>query len=123
MKIVEELGADDLAASRARRLIRGRLGDRVTPGSLADVLTIVTELVANAVAYGEGPTLGFCLELRFKRLKGSVTNRGRGTVQLATITPTSNRGLGLHMVDAIADDWRVVQADGRTTVAFELALN
>jgi anti-sigma regulatory factor (Ser/Thr protein kinase) len=108
------------AAHEARLLIRERLAEVIPATTLWDLLTVVTELVTNAVRHGHGGTIRIRLSVAANgKVSGQVENDGRGRVEPRPIDMTSASGIGLHIVGAIADRWRVF-VGGSTRVGFEL---
>ena len=87
--------------------------------TLYDVLTIVTELVANGVNHGDGRYVRVHLSVAGGSVLGDVENSGRGEPQPREIGTDGSR-LGLHIVDAIADDRRVILNEDSTIVRFVL---
>jgi anti-sigma regulatory factor (Ser/Thr protein kinase) len=109
------------AAHQARAQIRERLAEVMPASTLWDLLTVVTELVTNAVQYGHGDTVRIRLLVAANgKVSGEVENDGWGQVEPRPMDPTSPGGLGLHIVGAIADRWRVL-AGSSTRVRFELS--
>jgi len=87
---------------------------------LADLRTIVSELVENCVIHGTGATISLALEVdRDGSVRGSV---GDGSVPSPDIRPASREGddrIGLLIVDDLASRWGVDVA--AKVVWFELA--
>jgi anti-sigma regulatory factor (Ser/Thr protein kinase) len=115
-----QLASTAQAPYEARVLIRERLAEMIPASTLWDLLTGVTELVTNAVRHGRGGTVRIRLSVAASgKVSGEVENDGRGLVELQPIDLKSTSGLGLHIVGAIADRWRVF-AGRSTRVRFEL---
>jgi two-component sensor histidine kinase len=115
-----QLASTAQAPYEARVLIRERLAEMIPASTLWDLLTVVTELVTNAVRHGRGGTVRIRLSVAASgKVSGEVENDGRGLVELQPIDLKSTSGLGLHIVGAIADRWRVF-AGRSTRVRFEL---
>jgi two-component sensor histidine kinase len=115
-----ELPLTAQTAYNARALIRERLGEVLPATRLWDLLTVVTELVTNAVRHGDGDTVRIRLSVAADgKVSGEVENDGHGLVELRPIDTASASGLGLHIVGAIANRWRVFVGDA-TRVRFEL---
>jgi anti-sigma regulatory factor (Ser/Thr protein kinase) len=115
-----ELPLTAQTAYKARVLIRERLAEAIPATTLWDLLTVVSELVTNAVRHGDGDSVRVRLSLAPNgKVSGEVENDGYGLVELRPIDTASTSGLGLHIVGAIADRWRVL-AGRSTRVRFEL---
>ena len=115
-----ELPLTAQAAHYARALIRERFGEVIPATRLWDLFTVVTELITNAVRHGHGHTVRVRLTIAADgKVSGEVENDGRGNVELRAIDATSMSGIGLHIVGAIVDRWRVF-VDDSTRVRFEL---
>ena|SRR5688572_26610794 len=109
------------APQKARDLLRGKLADRVPATTLADVLTVVSELVTNAVTHGGGSEARLAVEVLSASVAGTVENDGHGIVQYEEPDPQALRGLGLHVVNAVATTWSIEHDHGPVTrVAFEI---
>jgi anti-sigma regulatory factor (Ser/Thr protein kinase) len=76
---------------------------------LADALLIVSELVTNAIRYGE-PDILLSLRKGPPHVEVAIQDAGRDMPMVATVAPdnTEPNGRGLLIVDALADDWGVV---------------
>jgi anti-sigma regulatory factor (Ser/Thr protein kinase) len=115
-----ELPLTTQTAYNARALIRERLGEVLPATRLWDLLTVVTELVTNAVRHGDGDTVRIRLSVAANgKVSGEVENDGYARIELRPIDTASASGIGLHIVGAIADRWRVFVGDA-TRVRFEL---
>ena len=120
MQFDVQLPATEESVREARDFVRERTGDRVPAVLLYDLLTVVSELVANAVRHGEGSQIGLSVEVCGDgRVLGEVENDGTGRVERRPISLGQSHGLGLHIVDALAERWNVA-GNGSTRVAFEL---
>jgi anti-sigma regulatory factor (Ser/Thr protein kinase) len=113
------------AAGQARRALRGRLVDAAQEPTL---LLLVSELVTNSVRHA-GIAEGDTIELRACAdeacARDEVCDAGRSASlpgkrepHYGTLEPG---GLGLVLVDEMADRWGVSRHDGETCVWFELA--
>jgi two-component sensor histidine kinase len=118
--LAAQLPSSAKAPYEARVLIREKLSEAIPATTLWDVLTVVTELVTNAVRHGPGGTVRIKLSVAASgKVSGEVENDGPGRVEPQPIDVKSTSGLGLHIVGAIADRWWV-SVDGSTRVRFEL---
>ena len=119
--IAVQLESGSEAAQEARGLIRRRLDEVLPATMLWDLLTVVSELVTNAVRHGDGDTVRVRLGVDADgNVTGAVEDDGRGRVELRPIDAAGTRGLGLHIVAALAERWWV-SLDDSTLVAFVLA--
>ena len=121
VRLREELESTPDAARRARELVREPLVDQLPAGTLADLLTLVTELVNNASEHGGGGPITISLAWSADEIVGKVQNPGARPPAASPITRDPNRGLGLHIVEAIADEWWPATVEGDTIVTFCLA--
>jgi anti-sigma regulatory factor (Ser/Thr protein kinase) len=119
---VIQLASTRYAAREARAQIRKRLGEVVPASLLWDLLTVVTELVTNAVRHGYGGSVRIKVVVSDRgKVSGEVENDGYARVEPRRLDrPTSTGGLGLHIVGAIADRWRVLSGSS-TRVRFEIS--
>ena len=120
MQFDVQLPATEESVREARELVREQAGERIPAVLLYDLLTVVSELVANAIRHGDGSEVGLSVEVCDDgRVFGEVKNEGTGRVERRPISLGRGHGLGLHIVDALAERWNVA-GDGATRVAFEL---
>lgn len=99
--------------------------DGALPSSVReDVLLLMTELVGNAVVHADvGADRSLRVELRrwLRRVRVEVVDPG---TSLTGIRPGSRRdgseGIGLFLVDRIADHWGVSHGASGTRVWFEI---
>ncbi|MFJ3669541.1 ATP-binding protein [Streptomyces sp. NPDC090106] len=98
----------------AREFTRRTLGEWELGHRRDDALSIVSELVANAVVHarpdgavpGHEPDVWLKLTLRGAHLVCSVTDSGRGLPEFArNESQWSEHGRGLRIVDALAEHW------------------
>lgn len=109
------------APALARDAIRG-LETSLSPALVEDAALLVSEVVTNGVKYGGDGELRLEIEAEADRLRAEIVDQGSGFEPLARadrdMTPSDEGGWGLHLVDALADDWGV--HEGSTHVWFEL---
>ena len=113
------LSPDRRAGWRARSALRQRFADRLPPRTLTDLITVVTELVNNAVAHGPGRPITVTLVMGGETIRGEVADQGNPAVAIPEIKK-ADRG-GLEMVDKLTSRWAVYE--GSTHVWFELPLD
>jgi anti-sigma regulatory factor (Ser/Thr protein kinase) len=115
-----ELDSTNEAPHEARQTIRARFAERLPAPALYDLLTVVSELVANGVRHGKGETVRVQIAVDGDgRIRGEVESDGSGTVAPRPVDLDRQTGLGLRIVAALVERWRVI-ADGTTRVRFEL---
>ena len=116
--IAEHFARTSAAPADARRMVATRFGELLGPETLEDVLLVVSELMTNAVRYGEG---GVQLRLAVKKdcVMGQVTDEGswfdRGPRQG---DPARVGGHGLRIVGHVAERWGI--GDDETNVWFHI---
>jgi anti-sigma regulatory factor (Ser/Thr protein kinase) len=114
-----DIPRDSTAPARARRAI-DRLSDRIDPALAPQVKLLVSELVTNAVKYGERDAVTLRIESDDPhRLRVEVVDHGEGFVPAARDRPATDiGGWGLHLVGTLSDRWGVCQ--GLARVWFEI---
>ncbi|MBR3837310.1 MAG: anti-sigma F factor [Clostridia bacterium] len=110
---------------------------QVTPAILADVKTMVSEAVTNAIVHGyrgrEGKKCFVFLELKFysdRTLMITVTDLGRGIDNVedamepffTTDREGERSGMGLPIMQAFSDSLRIRSRPGRTVVTMRKKL-
>lgn len=114
------LVAEPTSARRARRFVRDVLRPVRHSIPLDSVLLVVSELVTNAVCHGAGaPTL--VVDARPDRVRVEVRDRAPMRPARPARTEDEERGRGLMIVAAVADDWAVEPAGEGKVVWAELA--
>jgi anti-sigma regulatory factor (Ser/Thr protein kinase) len=115
LKLLPRLQASVEARSALRRAFSGRLPVK----SVESLLTIVSELVTNAVVHGPGKPIGLTVTAEPDgSIRGEVCDQGQGKVAIREIEDDRPGGMGLRIVRALADRWGVRK--GSTRVWFEL---
>ena len=113
------LQSDEDAAHQARRYVNG-LGDLLPPAVLADLRTIVSELVTNCFRHGTGREIELTVAVaRDGSVRGRVGDGGTARVEIVAPPPSRDTGLGLRIVDALVSRWGV--AGPSSDIWFELA--
>jgi anti-sigma regulatory factor (Ser/Thr protein kinase) len=112
------------AAWRARKVMQDELRGRIPVEMLGDVALLLTELVANGVRHGgagDDAELHVRFDVRPLALYVEVENPDHvpGRVGLRPPDLVGGGGLGLHIVERVADRWGVRETP-RTAVWFEL---
>ena len=115
-----QLDSEPEAATRARRAIDDRFARSLPKQLVVDLMTVVSELVNNAVTHGPGTPV----KLRLKggragdSVRGEVADDGVGRIAMREIDGIGG-GFGLHIVDALVDRWGVYE--GSTRVWFQMS--
>jgi anti-sigma regulatory factor (Ser/Thr protein kinase) len=112
------LSPDRMAGWRARQALRQRLARSVPPRTLIDLVSVVTELVNNAVTHGPGRPITVTLVMGEETIRGEVADQGNPSAAIPEIK--KSRGQGLELVDKLASRWAVYE--GSTHVWFEMPL-
>ncbi|MER0243431.1 SpoIIE family protein phosphatase [Streptomyces sp. HSW2009] len=100
---VWDLPPDGTAASIARRHVTREL-DRWGLSALADVSElIVSELVGNALRYGQGP--GQLRLIQYERLMIEVSDRGPDLPQIQHADVSDEGGRGLQLINMLCRQW------------------
>jgi anti-sigma regulatory factor (Ser/Thr protein kinase) len=113
------LEASDQAPAEARASVRGRFSALLSERTLGDLLTVVTELVANSVVHGPGAPIDLSVAIGDDgMIRGEVEDRGEGRVAIRETAEPGTGGLGLRLVDSLTERWGV--HEGSTHVWFDL---
>jgi anti-sigma regulatory factor (Ser/Thr protein kinase) len=111
------------AARRARRLADEFVREHGGEPRVTEFLVMVSEVVANAVRYGEPETdgrIGLRLEAEGHTLRAVVTDAGQAfTFERGVLDKSELGHLGLALVDGLADRWGL-SLDGKKAVWFEV---
>jgi anti-sigma regulatory factor (Ser/Thr protein kinase) len=122
MRVDLALESSPAAPAEARRALAA-LGRRIPYDRLADVQTIVSELVSNGVKYGPGHGIDVHVWLDdCTAVEGWVEDHGRGSLEARALADpgAGQGGLGLRIIDRIADAWGT--REGSSDVWFRLAI-
>ncbi|WP_407566276.1 ATP-binding protein [Streptomyces sp. 184] len=101
------------AVARARDFVVDLLAPGTDAGLADDIRVCVSELATNALRHTP-PGRDFLVRVlpRDGALRIEVHDAGSGTPHLCTPAKTDDRGRGLRLVDALADDWGVSGRSG-----------
>jgi anti-sigma regulatory factor (Ser/Thr protein kinase) len=106
----------------ARAAIRAAFGERLSKRVLNDLLSVVSELVNNAVEHGPGRPISLVVKLDAQAdlVRGEVVDEGDAHRSIPRIREATQGegGYGLRLVDVMTSDWCVVE--GSTSVRFEM---
>lgn len=125
-QVVKPLRPHPLSVGQARNFCARRLAsvldDRPdSPEIVADVATIASELVTNALTAGSS-AIELALALRPDAVYIEVADDAAGTVRPGNPEPTDPKGRGLLVVAALSREWGVTSADGSKLVWAEISL-
>ncbi|WP_328914760.1 MULTISPECIES: ATP-binding protein [unclassified Streptomyces] len=95
-----------ISAAKLRLWGLSQLGD--------DAKLLISEVVTNALRYGEGGEIEFRLVITLRGLLIAVNDGSAQRPQLSMVGASSETGRGLFLIAAFADDWGVCP-DGTTT--------
>ena len=128
-----EAGGDQLAlrldsrleaSAHARQALREAFAERLPERTFWDLLTVIGELVTNAVEHGPGSPISMTVTLDADSglIRGEVVDGGDGSQSIPRIREATERGggYGLRLVDAMTSEWAVVE--GSTTVRFAMPI-
>ncbi|SEP02610.1 ATP-binding protein [Actinacidiphila rubida] len=99
---------------RLRRISMAKLRVWGLSPILDDAKLLVSELVTNALRYGDGEEIEFRLVITLQGLMIAVNDNSPHRPELSVVGDTSETGRGLFIVAALADDWGV-SPDGTIT--------
>lgn len=107
------------APSQARREVAS-LASQIDPASVADVTTVVSELVGLSVAYGASRPIEVVLTVDDGKLVGSIRDHGPGPRAVVRAKKRHDDSLVLRIVDALVDDWGTDASE--TCIWFRMAV-
>ncbi len=119
MRAIYEIRVGMEGPARARHAVTGELPGLVAPDTLDELELMVSELVTNAMLYGETEESDtITLRLRVNHLvRCEVVDHGLGFTVPDDLEAT--RGRGLELVDRLAERWGVWHSTEGTHVWFE----
>ena len=113
------LSPDREAGWRARHALRQRFSGSLPPATMIDLVSVVTELVNNAVAHGPGRPITLALVLGEETIRGEVADQGNPAAAIPQIRKATETGAhGLELVEKLTSRWAVFE--GSTHVWFEM---
>ena|SRR5829696_5463863 len=92
------------APSEARRGLAPLAGALKEP-LLADLRTVVSELVTTSVAHGASKPIDLCLTVEGRSIEGTLCDDGPGARALVRARELRDNSLVLRIVEALVDDW------------------
>ena len=125
-QVVKPLRPHPLSVGQARNFCTRRLSSVLEPRGhyeevVADVATIASELVTNALTAGS-TMIELSLALGPSTVRMEVMDDASGTVAPSSPTITDTKGRGLMIVAALARDWGVSTGRGTKSVWAEIDL-
>jgi anti-sigma regulatory factor (Ser/Thr protein kinase) len=120
MRAIYSIDAEADGPARARRIVARELAGLVSAPILENLKLLVSELVTNGIVHGAGTSKDtVMLDLRANDgVRCAVTDHGAGFVPCDPAT--EHHGMGLKIVDKLADRWGIVRSQQSTRVWFEL---
>jgi anti-sigma regulatory factor (Ser/Thr protein kinase) len=113
------LSPDRAAGWRARHALRQRFSGLLPRATMIDLISVVTELVNNAVTHGPGRPITLALVLRDETIRGEVADQGNPAAAIPQIKKATEEGAhGLELVQKLTSSWAVFE--GSTHVWFEM---
>ena len=123
-----ELPAEAASAAAARRVVRALLvdvgphgGTRSDQGALDRVLLLTSEIVTNAILHARTP-LRLTASLDGGQVRVRVYDRLRLLPRLRSYPTDAGTGRGMHLVEALADQWGVEETANGKCVWFAVAV-
>ncbi|MEZ5215474.1 MAG: ATP-binding protein [Ilumatobacteraceae bacterium] len=109
----------------ARSFVRSTVEEMMSPDRLVDVELVTSELVTNAVEYGDGDEFIVSIDARDAELTLVVSGHTNGVPQPSVEMPSveSPRGRGLQIVHALCDSVIVDAARGVVSVECRFRLS
>lgn len=115
------LSPDRRAGRKARVAVRQRFNS-LPDATLTDLLSVVTELVNNAVEHGPARPITLTLVRRADSIRGEIADQGNPSAAIPQIKDKTEDGKGgLVLVDKLTSDWAVYE--GSTHVWFEMPVD
>ncbi|MFK0235344.1 ATP-binding protein [Streptomyces vinaceus] len=115
-RLPEPSGAG-LSCAEARESARDILaGLKLRPADMDDVLTVVTEMVANASRHAGGAT-AFQITARFGAVTVTVSDRSTAPPRIKPWAPDEPGGFGWRLVNRLATTEVHIHRDGKTITA------
>ena len=110
--VVTDLAPEPQSAPLARKAVRDVLGGSPLAGLVDAAELCVSELVTNAVLHA-GTAIQLEVGYAASVVRLCVRDQSPNAPMLVRHTETASTGRGLAMVAAVADDWGVLQHNGR----------
>lgn len=109
----------DRAPAEARRGMEF-LANRIDRASLADLKTVIGELVTISVAHGAGESIDLSVTVVDEEVEGVVFDNGPGAEAIRSARERSDGSMVLRIIDSLVDDWGT--NPGRTRTWFRMTV-
>ena len=109
------LGREMRSVRRARQWLTSFLGQQASAAQLDDAVLVISELVTNALRHGLGEVVVRASVADDSAVRLSVTDSGTEQPRLLPPDPQRIGGLGLRIVDDVAQSWGVATFPGGKT--------
>jgi anti-sigma regulatory factor (Ser/Thr protein kinase) len=96
------------------------LANRIDRASLADLKTVISELVTISVAHGAGQPIDLSVTLVGEEIEGVVFDNGPGAEAILSAQECSDSSMVLRIIDSLVDDWGT--NPGRTRTWFRMTV-
>jgi anti-sigma regulatory factor (Ser/Thr protein kinase) len=108
------------APAEARRGL-AVLSDLIDPGSLAEVRTVVSELVAISVSHGSSRLIDMRLTVVGSSLEGVIDDHGPAAAAIARLRQREEDPYALLIIDSLVEDWG--RTLGSSAIWFRMAVH
>jgi anti-sigma regulatory factor (Ser/Thr protein kinase) len=83
------------------------LADRIDRASLADLKTVISELVTISVAHGHGEPIDLSVTLVDEEIEGIVFDNGPGAEAILRAHERGGSSMVLRIIDSLVDEWGI----------------
>jgi hypothetical protein len=108
----------DEAPAEARRGL-AILSERIDPGSLAEVRTVVSELVAISVSHGGSKLIDIRVDVAGGEVEGVVDDHGPAARAIGRARQRQEDPFALLIIDSLVEDWGT--SSGGSAIWFRMA--
>lgn len=107
-------------APRQARAAVDPLASRIDSESLADLKTVVSELITISVNHGAFKPIEVCVAVEDGLLEGAIRDQGPGARAIVRARELRDTSLVLRLVDGLVEDWGT--DDEQTRIWFRMAV-